>query len=401
MKLRRAARMELARPSFIRESLKLAADPSLISFAGGNPDANYFPWREIDQAASLALGEDWQHALQYSITEGNPELRGLLQGRMRAIGVDTDIRQLVITSGSQQGLDMVGKIFLDPGDKVLVEAPTYMGAVNAFKYYQPQFVEVAMDADGMRMDALEQALSANPGAKFIYTIPDFQNPTGLVLAAERRQQMVELAERYDVMIVEDNPYYYMRFSGEPIPPIKHYDRYGRVIYLGSISKLLSPALRVGWVVAEPEVVESIVYLKQAADLHTNELSQRIVAKYLLNHDLDAHVAEMNRAYAEKKDLMLAKLDALFPPEIKYTRPEGGLFIWLTLPEGYDTLAIFQRCLEQAKVIFVPGDTFYPYGGHANTARLSFASITPEQVEAGMTRLAAVFRDVLAAGSAGS
>lgn len=394
MSLKRASRMELAKPSFIRESLKLCSDPNITSFAGGNPDPSYFPWQEIEKAAELAIANDWQRALQYSITEGNVELRQLLRGRMAEIGVETPLEELIITSGSQQGLDLAAKIFLDPGDKVIVESPTYMGAVNAFKYYQPQFLEVEMDEGGMRLDSLEQVLQANPEAKFIYTIPDFQNPTGLVLAAERRPLLVELAEKYDVMIVEDNPYFYLRFSGQQIPPVKAFDKYGRVIYLGSVSKILCPALRVGWIVASDEVVQSAVYLKQAADLHTNEIAQRIVARYLENFDLDAHIAEMCRAYKEKKDLMVKGIEQLFPKSIAYTVPEGGLFLWLTFPEGCDTQAIFEQAYRQEKVIFVPGDTFYPYGGHANTARMSFATVTPEQIESGMERLARLLNTIV-------
>lgn len=394
MELRRASRMALATPSFIRESLKLAADPSIISFAGGNPDPDYFPWQELEQATAAALADDWKSALQYSVTEGNLPLRRLLQARMAAIGVTTPLEQLVITSGSQQGLDMVAKIFLDPGDKVLVESPTYMGAINAFKYYQPRFVEVAMDSQGMRIDALAAALAANPDAKFIYTIPDFQNPTGLTLAEERRPQLVELAERYDVMILEDNPYFHLRFSGRRIPPLKHYDKYNRVIYLGSVSKVLCPALRVGWAVAGDAVIQSMVYLKQAADLHTNELAQRSVAQYLGRFDLDAHIATINRAYQAKKDLMLELIRKRFPPEIACTEPEGGLFLWLTFPEGCDTQAIFHRALAEQRVIFVPGDTFYPYGGHANTARISYATVSLQKIEEGMERLARLLHDVV-------
>ena len=244
MQVKKAKRMRLARPSFIRESLKLAADPSLICFAGGNPDPAYFPWRELSSAASSVISTEWRTALQYSVTEGNTALRRELQKLMSGIGIETPAEQLIITSGSQQGLDLVSKMFLDPGDKVVVESPTYMGAVNAIKYYEPQFIEVETDQSGMRMDALEAALKENKDVKFIYTIPDFQNPTGLVLAENRRKRMVELAEAYDVMIVEDNPYYFLRYDGEVIPPVKHFDRFGRVIYLGSTSKILCPSLRI-------------------------------------------------------------------------------------------------------------------------------------------------------------
>lgn len=389
-----ADRMKLATPSFIRESLKLAADPTLVCFAGGNPDPAYFPWEELTEAADLAIRSDWRTALQYSVTEGNLELRSQLQKMMKRIGIRTPIEQLVITSGSQQGLDLVAKAFLDRGDKVIVESPTYMGAVNAIKYYQPQFIEVSTDRDGMRMDALEQALRENPDVKFIYTIPDFQNPTGQVLAEERRIQMIELAERYDIMIVEDNPYYYLRYDGETIPPVKHYDTAGRVIYLGSSSKILCPALRIGWIIADKNVINNLVYLKQACDLQSSELTQRIAAKYLLQNDIMAHISTMNRLYKKKKDLMLQKIQETFPQEIQYTTPLGGLFLWLTFPEGMDALDLFNRMKDTIKVIFVPGDTFYPYGGHPNTARLSFATVSEAAISDGIGRMGSMLTEML-------
>lgn len=393
MELKRAARMRLAKPSFIRESLKLAADPSLICFAGGNPDPAYFPWEEINAAADLAIREDWGRALQYSVTEGNVELRQQLQKMMAAIGIETPMDRLIITSGSQQGLDLVSKVFLDKGDKVIVESPTYMGAVNAIKYYEAEFIEVDTDEDGMRMDALAEALAANPDVKFIYTIPDFQNPTGRVLSRERRAEMVRLAEQYGVMIVEDNPYYYLRYDGEAIPPVKHFDTTGRVIYLGSTSKILCPALRIGWVIADKDVVNSIVYLKQASDLQSSELTQRIAAKYLLHNDIFVHIEAMNRCYKQKKDLMLRKIRETFPAEIRYTCPEGGFFLWVTLPEGMDALELFNRMKDEIKVIFVPGDTFYPYGGHPNTLRMSFATVSEEDIEEGITRMGRMLREL--------
>jgi len=391
---RYAQRMELAQPSFIRESLKLASDPTLICFAGGNPDPAYFPWEELAQAAQRAITGDWRTALQYSVTEGNLALRENLRSMMKAIGIDTPVEQLVITSGSQQGLDLVAKAFLDKGDKVIVESPTYMGAVNAIKYYQPQFLEVETDQDGMRMDALERVLQENPDAKFIYTIPDFQNPTGQVLARERRSRMIALAEQYDVMIVEDNPYYYLRYDGEAIPPVKHFDDKDRVIYLGSTSKILCPALRIGWIIAPRHVVNSLVYLKQACDLQTSELTQRIAGEYLARNDIMAHIARMNGLYKKKKDRMLQAIRDTFPPEIQYTVPQGGLFLWLTFPEEVDALALFHQMKESIRVIFVPGDTFYPYGGHPNTARLSFATVSEEQIGEGMERMGGMLTQLL-------
>lgn len=386
--------MKLARPSFIRESLKLAADPSLIVFAGGNPDPNYFPWKELQESADMAISSDFRGALQYSPTEGNMELRRGLQKLMADNGIDTPVEQLIITSGSQQGLDLIAKSFLDPGDKVIVESPTYMGAVNAIKYYEPQFLEVETDEQGMRMDELERTLQENPGVKFIYTIPDFQNPTGKVLARERRIRMVELAEKYDTIIVEDNPYYFLRYDGEVIPPIKHFDKYERVVYLGSTSKILCPALRIGWMIGHKDILDGCIYLKQACDLQSSELTERIAGKYLANFDLQAHINEMNALYKKKKDLMLRLIEETFPKCIDYTTPQGGLFLWLTFPEGTDALELFNRMKEEISVIFVPGDTFYPYGGHPNTARMSFATVTEENIKIGIRRMGKILHEIL-------
>lgn len=382
-----AERMGQAVPSFIRESLKLSADPSIISFAGGNPDAGYFPVEPVADSCRRVLEEDGEAVLQYAVTEGYPGLRRRILARMEAMGIHGDLENVAITSGSQQGLDLTGKVFLDQGDEVIVESPSYMGAINAFRFYQPQFVEVDMDEDGMQMDALEARLKECRRAKFIYTIPDFQNPTGRTMSAARRKRLVELAEQYNVMVVEDSPYYDLRFEGKKVPPVKSFDTGGRVIYLGSFSKVLCPALRVGWVFGEKDAVSQYVVLKQAADLHSNQLAQRIVADYIDNEDLDLHIAKINQAYKEKRDCMLHKIDSAFPKGITRTSPEGGLFIWLTLPEELDAHAIFQRALKEEKVCFVPGDTFYPYGGHKNTLRLSFATVSLEQIEEGMDRLA--------------
>ena len=394
MQLNKADRMKLAKPSFIRESLKLAADSSLICFAGGNPDPAYFPWKEISAAADIAIQDSWRVVLQYSVTEGNVKLRSQLQRMMHDIGIETPISQLIITNGSQQGLDLISKVFINKGDKVIVESPTYMGAINAMKYYEPEFIEVETDENGMRMDSLSKALEVNSNVKFIYTIPDFQNPTGNVLAEDRRIKMIELAEKHNVMIVEDNPYFYLRYDGRPIPPIKHYDTSNRVIYLGSSSKILCPALRIGWVIADMDVINSVVYLKQASDLQNSELTQSIAANYLLSNDIMAHIETMNLLYKKKKDLMLQKIRETFPPEIKYTTPQGGLFLWLTFPDGIDALDLFNQMKDTIKVIFVPGNPFYPYGGHPNTARISFATVSEEEIETGITRMGAMLTDLL-------
>lgn len=394
MATKRAGRMAEAKPSFVRESLKFASDPSILSFAGGNPDDNLFPAEALTRASQEIMQTQWHEALQYSITEGYIPLRKQLIKWMSKMGIHAELDELIITSGSQQGLDLTAKIFVDPGDTILVESPTYMGAINAFKYYQPHFVEVDMDEDGMMMDDLEKKLREHPEAKFIYTIPDFQNPTGRVMAKERRQRLVELARQYDVLVIEDSPYISLRYDGVAVPPVKYYDTDGHVVYLGTMSKILCPGMRIGWVVGSKDIIRDYVVLKQAADLSTTELAQRMAAHYLIHEDIEAHIAILNREYKKKKDTMLDACQKYFPSCIRATHPEGGLFLWMELPEGYDTLKIFQDSLKTERVIFVPGDTFYPYGGHPNTLRLCFSTTTAENIEKGMGRMGRVFTKVL-------
>lgn len=394
METKRAGRMAEAKPSFIRESLKYATDPSILSFAGGAPDENLFPSDALTKASQEIMKTQWREVLQYSITEGYIPLRKQLIAWMSKLGVQAELDELIITSGSQQGLDLTAKIFIDPGDTVIVERPTYMGAINAFKYYQPRFVEVDMDEDGMLMDDLEEKLREHPEAKFIYTIPDFQNPTGRVMAKDRRMRLVELARQYDVLVIEDSPYISLRYEGEAIPPVKHYDTDGHVVYLGTMSKTLSPGLRIGWVVATKDIVRDYVVLKQASDLSTTELAQRMTSYYLDHEDLDAHIVALNQEYRKKRDAMVEACRKYFPSNVRATYPMGGLFLWMMLPEGYDTLEIFQDSLKTERVIFVPGDTFYPYGGHPNTLRLCFSTTSAEKITQGMERLGRVFTKAL-------
>lgn len=241
---------------------------------------------------------------------------------------------------------------------------------------------------------IENAHAHNPNVKFIYTIPDFQNPTGNVLAEDRRIKMIELAEKYDVIVVEDNPYFYLRYDGQPIPPIKHHDTFNRVIYLGSSSKILCPSLRIGWGIANTDIINSVVYLKQASDLQNSELTQSIAAKYLSSNDIMKHIDKMNHLYKKKKDMMVQKIRETFPPEVKYTIPQGGLFLWLTFPEGVDSLDLFNQMKDKIKVIFVPGNTFFPYGGHSNTARMSFATVSEDEIEIGVSRMGAMLTELL-------
>lgn len=395
MEINYASRIKEAKPSIIRELLKLSADPSLISFAGGNPDADLFPAAEIREACMTVLETQGQGALQYSPTEGNTKLRQIISDIMKGLEVVSDIDNILITSGSQQGLDLTGKLFIDPGDVIICESPSYMGALNAFRFYSPKFVDVEMDENGMCTDDLERKLIENPDTKFIYTIPDFQNPTGRTTSRERRIQMVELAVKYRVPIIEDSPYISLRYRGESVPPIKYFDTHGIVVYLGSFSKIFCPGIRVGWIQGSPDIIKKYVVLKQASDLHTNELTQREVAQYLQTNNLDEHIIRINDTYKKKKDLMIKKMEELFPKQIKFENPDGGLFIWLELPEGYNSEEIFETMINEQKVAYVPGSTFFSGGGHLNTIRLSFATMPEAKIVEGIERMSKVFNKIFA------
>lgn len=394
MNVRYADRMKLAKASFIRESLKLASDKSIVSFAGGNPDSDYFPGPELRRCCSQVLNGDWKDSLQYNISEGYPPLREQLLKKMAAMGVRGGLTNLIVTSGSQQGLDLAAKLLIDEGDEIVVESPSYMGAINAFQYYGPRFLEVKMDSGGMDMDDLERILKEHTGVKFIYTIPDFHNPTGLVMELPRRKRLVELAEQYGALVLEDSPYYDIRFTGASLPPVKFFDSGDRVLYLGSMSKILCPGLRIGWIMGGAGLVEKLVYLKQAADLHTNELAQRTVAAYLQETDMSGRLKLLNRSYCERKEIMTGIIRDRFPGSVRFTDPQGGLFLWMELPDQYNAQRLFDLSLQKIKVIFVPGSTFYPYGGHDNTLRLSYSTVGPKETASGMNRLADLFREVI-------
>ncbi|WKB36582.1 PLP-dependent aminotransferase family protein [Terrilactibacillus sp. S3-3] len=327
--------------SATREILKVTERPEVISFAGGLPAPELFPVEGIREACDAVLKESGAAALQYSTTEGYVPLREAICGRMKAIGIDTSVDHVMITSGSQQGLDLTGKLFIDEGDTVICESPTYLAALNAFKIYRANFVEVAMDDDGMIMEELEKALQAHPEAKFIYTIPDF-HPTGRTMKLERRRKMIELANQYDVLIIEDNPYGAIRFAGESLPPLKSFDTEGRVIYLSTFSKILAPGFRLGWICADSVFIEKYVAFKQSADLHTDSFAQRVAEKYMELFDLEAHIQKIKAVYKERREIMIQCIHDFFPKNIKHSTPDGGLFIWVELPENIDTQEVFMN-----------------------------------------------------------
>ena len=386
-----AARMEIVRPSAIRDLLQFGADPDLISFGGGYPDPSLFPMAQLrDVFDSLLAGDP--AVLQYTVSDGWPRLREQVAERMARDGVACSAANVLILQGAQQGLDLVAKLVLDPGDVVVTENPTFLGALIAFNPCQPAYAAVRTDADGMDTDDLERVLAANPRAKLIYTVPDFQNPTGVTLSLERRRRLVELANRYDVLVLEDSPYRELRFAGEPLPTLKSLDTEGRVVFLGSFSKILAPGMRLGWSVASEALTERLGLLKLAADTQCSTLNMVAASTFLDRYDIDAHVGTIRSAYRRKRDLMLSVIEERFPPSVAHTSPDGGLFTWLTFPEDFDAAAFLRdEAIPRAKVAFVPGATFYPVTQEPNHARVNFSGVSDDRIVEGMTRLASLLR----------
>jgi 2-aminoadipate transaminase len=395
MTTRFARRMEALKASEIREILKVTQRPEVISFAGGLPAPELFPVKTLAAATQKVFEEDGMRALQYSTTEGHAPLRRKIAERMQSTWnacVAPD--QILVTSGSQQGLDLTGKLLLDEGDVVLCESPTYLGAISAWNVVRPRWVEVETDDDGMVPAALERTLRTYPNAKAIYVIPNFQNPSGRTWSLERRHQFMEIVERHDVWVVEDNPYGELRLEGEPITSLKSLDRRGRVLALGTFSKVFCPGLRIAWIAAENPAYEKLVILKQGADLQTSTLGQLQVNRYLEENDLDADIARILPVYRERRDAMLAALDEAMPPGVTWTRPSGGLFVWMTLPEALSARTLLDECVRQ-NVAFVPGGAFYPNGDHENTLRLNYSNMPVERIREGIRRLAAALEKEMA------
>jgi 2-aminoadipate transaminase len=381
--------------SAIRELLKVTEQPGVISFAGGLPSPSCFPAEEIGLAAERVLAREAGRVLQYGPTEGFPPLRDFLASLMASRGLAVSADQLIVTSGSQQGLDIIGKLLIDPGDTVLVENPTYIGALQALRPYRPSFVALPMDEQGLRIDGLEQALAelgaAGRRPKFLYTVASFQNPTGVTLSAERRRVLLELAERHEIPLVEDDPYGELRYSGDSPPLLAALDveRWGeprQVAYLSTFSKLLAPGLRVGWAAGPRALLHRMVQVKQGLDLHTGSLSQAIAFEACRDGLLARQIPLIRRIYHERRDTMLAELERSMPPGTRWTRPDGGMFLWVTLLERLNASDLLARAIER-QVAFVPGADFHANGGGQNTMRLNFSHPTPEQIQAGIRRLA--------------
>lgn len=390
-----ADRMEGMKASEIRELLKLTAQPEIISFAGGLPAPELFPVEEIAKVTTDLLAKEGRQLLQYATTEGRPSLRAKIAKRMADkyhTVVDKD--DILITTGSQQCLDFCGKLFINPGDVVLCESPSYLGALNAFNAYQPKFVEVPTDNGGLIPEELDKILATTPNCKFIYVIPDFQNPTGRTWSLERRKAFMEVVNKYDLAVVEDNPYGELRYEGEILPSLKSLDTKGLVMFLGTFSKIFTPGLRLGWVAAEHSLLEKFVQIKQSADLHTSNFDQGVVDAYIDNYDLDAHVKEIVALYKHRRDVILKAMEENFPAGCEWTHPEGGLFLWLTVPEGVSALKVFNKCIE-AKVAGVIGDAFYPNGKTDRSMRINFSNMPDERIVEGINRMAKAIREAMA------
>lgn len=382
--------------SEIRELLKLTTMPQVISFAGGLPAPELFPTEELKKVDEEVLSKEGKQAVQYGTTEGYLPLREKIAKRMKqAFMVDCSAEEVMITSGSQQGLSLLAQIFLNKDDVVLVESPTYLGAINAFKLCAPQFVEVPTDDKGVIPEELEKILAEYaPRVRMMYVIPEFQNPTGITWPLERRKQFMDIINQYDFPVLEDDPYGELRYDGEKVPSLKSMDTKGNIVFLGSFSKIFMPGLRIAWMVANPEIIDKIVKLKQAVDLQSSSFAQRQTSYYIDMYDLDTHVEKIKALYKTRRDLMCQTMKEEFPKEITFTYPEGGLFTWVTLPEGMDAKAIMPKVLAK-DVAYVPGGPFYPNGGHANHFRLNYSNMPEDRIVEGIKRLAAVLKEEMA------
>lgn len=410
-KQRYAQRMQRMGSSIIRELLKLTQQADLISFAGGLPAPELFPLTAFSEASSRVIAEHGAQALQYATTEGYPPLRELIVRHMGRYGIPARLENVLITSGSQQALDLIGKIMINPGDVILTERPTYLGALQAWRAYQADFVTTPVDDDGICCDVqLEEALCAGP--KFMYILPNFQNPAGVTLSLARRRRLVEIADQYGIPIIEDDPYGQLRFEGDHLPPLlvldaQHlkeapqtdaangYFSRGNVIYMSTFSKTLAPGLRLGWIVAPEEVIERCVMAKQGMDLHTGSFVQMVAYEVARNGFLDAHVRKIREVYRQRRDIMVGAMERHFPPEVHWTHPRGGLFLWVTLPEALDATDLLPAAIAE-RVAYVPGVAFDPQSEVKNTLRLNFSNASPPMIEEGIRRLGLVFRQAVEA-----
>lgn len=390
-----ADRVKPMKGSAIREMFKRMADPEIISLAGGNPASELFPGEELSKIAGKILMTNPAGALQYGTTDGVPAMKECALSRAHKVNAVKDGDRVLIMTGANQGIDLTAKAILNKGDKIIVESPSFIGSLNAFRTYEAQLIGVPMDDKGMRTDALEETLKANPDVKMIYTIPTFQNPTGTTMPLERRQRLIELANEYDVIIIEDNPYGDLRFRGEEVPTVKSLDTDGRVIYAGSFSKILSPGMRLGYLIGAPELLEKIEILKQVNDVHTPVLTQMMCAEFMKKYDIDKYIEKNRELYGKKCAVMLDAMEKYFPAgKVKWTVPDGGIFLWCECEGIEDITPVMDKALEK-KVAIVPGSNFaIDQNAPSNMFRLNYSSATPEKLEEGIRRLGEALKEVL-------
>ena len=374
--------------SVIRETLKISSKPGIINFAGGLPASELLPTEQIRTCLDAVLTDHAAQALQYSISQGVPVLRELIAQRISRQGLPVSADNILITTGSQQGLDLIGRVFLEPGDYVVTELPTYLGALQAFNFYQARYAPIQMDDDGMIIDNLEEKI-IQYRPKMIYVVPNFQNPSGITMSYQRRKALMNLVFRHQIAMIDDNPYGELRYSGTPLPSLRGLGG-DAVIQLGTFSKLISPGLRIGWICAPVSAIAIIEKAKQAVDLHSSTFSQFIAAEFLKRGFLDPHIERIREAYALKRDTMIAAMKEYFPSSVRWPHPDGGLFLWVQLPENVSASMVFQQALH-AGVAFIHGRPFHPDGTGDNTMRLNFASSSPENIVEGIKRLGKVLQ----------
>lgn len=387
-----AKRMHGFGSDIVEKMFAVALDPEIISFAGGAPAPELYPLDDFRKASDAAFEEYGRTMVAYDGARGIAGLRDYIADkRMQAVGVEAGPDDIMLLSGSQQGADYAARLLVDEGDTIIVEAPSYLGTLNTFSAFRPNYATVGMDENGMIMEELEAVIEANPNAKLIYTVPDFQNPTGITMSAERRKRLVEIATAAGIPIVEDAPYTDISFDDSRVPSVKSFDKSGIVIYLGSFSKIVSPGLRLGWACAHPEIIFKYRKLKEATDLQSSTITQYQLLKYLQMYDLDAHIQNLIGAYRDKRDAILEALEEHMPDYVSYTRPHGGFFTWLIVP-GINATELFVKACTEAKVAYVPGEGAFVNGEGKDTIRLSYSQMTPEKIKIGIPRLAALIEE---------
>lgn len=387
-----ARRMEGVPRSFIREILKVAISPEVISFAGGLPNKALFPLEALSASTQKLMTSGERNILQYSNTEGFIGLRRKIAERYAMKGLSVHPDNILITNGSQQGLDLLAKVFINESDKVIIEEPGYLGAIQAFSVFRPSFITVPLREDGIDTSRFEEAVM-NESPRLAYLIPNFQNPSGISYSYETRQRVADICRNRPLYLIEDDPYGDIRFKGEPLPSFYRFSP-NQTILLGTFSKTVVPAFRIGWIVAPDEVMEKLIIAKQAADLHTDYFTQRVIHQYLSDYNVDDHIATIRKSYGEQANAMIAAIEQYFPKEVKYTRPEGGMFLWITLPEGINAMELFNRAIRE-NVAFVPGNPFYIGKENVNTCRLNFSCSDESEIFRGIETLSKVIKQMMA------